>query len=114
MMELYAAPQLEGQFSNRMVHRHTGGYFFVSSWMQRFQTDGLGGAVQHHGHHVHRTLHLDFFLWLYIKDKVYSTPVPGIDNLKVRIRDALAAVTEEMLEKTWTEIQYRLDVLRPT
>jgi hypothetical protein len=54
------------------------------------------------------------FLWRYVKDKVYSTPIPDTDTLKARIRDALAAVTEEMLEKTWREIEYRLDVLRAT
>jgi hypothetical protein len=114
MMELYAAPQLEGQVSNRMVHRLTGGYLFVSSWMQSFHTDGLGGTVQHHGHHVHRTLPLRTFLWEYVKGKVYSTPVPDIDTLKAKIRDSLAAVTEEMLEKTWREIEYRLYVLWAT
>jgi hypothetical protein len=45
---------------------------------------------------------------------VYSTPVPGIDTLKARIRDALSTVAEEMLKKTWREIEYRLDVLRET
>jgi hypothetical protein len=45
-------------FSNRKVHLHTGGYLFVISWMHRFQNDGLGGTVQHHDHHVHRTLPL--------------------------------------------------------
>jgi hypothetical protein len=55
-----------------------------------------------------------FLLWGYVKDKVYSTPVPDTDTLKARITDALAAVTEEMLEKTWREIEYRLDVLRAT
>jgi hypothetical protein len=34
--------------------------------------------------------------------------------LKTRIRDALAAVSEEMLEETWREITYRLDLLRAT
>jgi hypothetical protein len=57
---------------------------------------------------------LDFFLWGYVKDKGYSTPVPDTDILKARIRDALAAVTEEMLDKTWREIEYRLDVLQAT
>jgi hypothetical protein len=47
-----------------------------------------------------------------VKDKLYSTPVPDINTLKARIRDALAAATEEMLEKAWGEIEYRLDVLR--
>jgi hypothetical protein len=45
---------------------------------------------------------------------VYSTPISGIQNLKGRIRDVLAAETEEILEQTWTEIEYRLDVLRET
>jgi hypothetical protein len=65
----------------------------------------LGGTVQHHGHHVHRTLSLWTFLWGYVKDKVYSTPVPDTDILKARIRDALAVVAEEALKKTRKEIE---------
>jgi hypothetical protein len=79
--------------------------------MQCFQTDGFGGTVQHHGHHVHRTLPLWTSLFGHVKDKTYATPGPDIDTLKAMIRDALAAVTEEMLEKTWREIENRLDVL---
>jgi hypothetical protein len=51
-------------------------------------------------------------LWGYVKDIVYATPVPDIVTLKARIRDSLAAVTEEVLENTWREIKYRLGVLR--
>jgi len=43
---------------------------------------------------------------------VFSTPVPDITNLKARITDAFATVTEDMLENTWRETDYRLDVLR--
>jgi hypothetical protein len=110
MMKLYAAPQKSFSMGSSPTERCTatlGGYLFVGSWMQLFQTDGLGGTVQHHGHHVHWTLPLWTFLWGYVKDKVYSTPVPDIDTLKARIRDPLAAVTEEMLEKTWRETEYR-------
>jgi len=57
---------------------------------------------------------LDFFLWGYVKDKVFSTPIPEITNLKARITDAFATITEDMLENTWREIDYRLDVLRAT
>ena len=57
---------------------------------------------------------LDFFLWRYVKDKVFSTPVPDITDLKARITDAFATITEDMLENTWREIDYRLDVLRAT
>ena len=50
----------------------------------------------------------------YVKDKVFSTPVPDITNLKARIADGIATVTEDMLENTWRETDYRLDVLRAT
>jgi hypothetical protein len=35
-----------------------------------------------------------------VKDEVYSISVPDIDTLKARISDALAVMTEEMLEET--------------
>jgi len=57
---------------------------------------------------------LHFFLWGYVKDKVFSIPVPDITNLKARITDAFATITEDMLENTWIEINYRLGVLRTT
>ena len=44
--------------------------------------------------------HLDFFLWGFVEDKVFWTPVPNITNLKARITYAFATVTEGMLENT--------------
>jgi hypothetical protein len=35
-------------------------------------------------------------------------------DLKARITDAFSTITEDMLENTWREIDYRLDVLRAT
>jgi len=57
---------------------------------------------------------LEFFLWGYAKDKVFSSPVPDITNLKARITDAFVTITEDILENTWREIGYRLDILRAT
>jgi len=57
---------------------------------------------------------LNFFLWGYVKGKVFSTPVPDITNLKARITDAFAAITEDVLENMWRETDYRLEVLRAT
>jgi len=57
---------------------------------------------------------IHFFLWGYVKDKLFSTPFPDITNLKARITDAFATITEDMLENTWREIDYRLYVLRAT
>jgi len=45
---------------------------------------------------------------------VFSTPVPDITNLKARITDVFATITEDMSENTWRETDYQLDVLRAT
>ena len=50
----------------------------------------------------------------YVKVKVFLTPVPDITNLKARITDAFATITVDMLENTWRETDYQLDVLRAT
>ena len=83
-------------------------------WIQHFQTGGLGEMVRHPGHHDRRISHLDFFLWGYVKDKVFSISVPDMTDLKARITDAFVTITEDILENTWREIDYRLDVLRAT
>lgn len=56
---------------------------------------------------------LDFFLWGYVKDKVYSSPVADIGELKRRITQVIQS-TQSMLANTWREIEYRLDVVRAT
>jgi hypothetical protein len=45
---------------------------------------------------------------------VYSTRVPDINNLRARIVEAIATITPDMLERTWTEVEYRLDIVRAT
>ena len=83
--------------------------------MQHFQTGELGEMVRHPGHHGRQiSPALPFFMGVYVKDKVFSTPVPDITNLKARITDAFVTITEEMLENAWREIDYGLDVLCAT
>ena len=55
-----------------------------------------------------------FFMGGFVKDKVFSTPVPDITDLNARITDAFATMTEDVLQNTWRETDYRLDVLRAT
>jgi len=43
-----------------------------------------------------------------------NVTVPDITNLKARITSAFATITEDMLNNTWREIDYRLDDLRAT
>lgn len=57
----------------------------------------------------------DFFLWGYVKDKVYIPPLPQtMDELQERITGALHMITPDMLHKVWIEFDYRLDVCRVT
>ncbi|KAG8239388.1 hypothetical protein J437_LFUL015662 [Ladona fulva] len=57
---------------------------------------------------------LDFFLWGFIKEHVYATKVDNIPMLRCHITDAIVTVTEDMLQRTWQEIEYRLDILGAT
>ena len=57
---------------------------------------------------------LDFFLWDYVKDRVFVTPVNNIGELRCRIRDVIATITGEMLTRTHQEFECRLDIVRAT
>ena len=57
----------------------------------------------------------DFFLWGYIKDRVFVPPLPvSLNKLKQRITTAVASVDEDMLRSVWTELDYRIDICRVT
>ena len=57
----------------------------------------------------------DFFLWGYVKGLVYVPPLPTcVEGLKERITEALKTVTQDMLQRVWQELDYRLDVCRLT
>jgi hypothetical protein len=40
--------------------------------------------------------------------------MPDLPMLRDRIRDVIASVTPDMLDRTWQEIEYRLDIIRAT
>ena len=83
-------------------------------WMQHFQTGGLGEMVRHPSHHDRRISPPLTSFYGGMLRTMFSTPVPDITNLKARITDGFATITEDMLENTWREIDYRLNVLRAT
>jgi transposase len=57
----------------------------------------------------------DFFLWGYVKDKVYVPPLTSdLDELKQRITRAVESINVDMLHRVWNELDYRLDVCRVT
>ena len=53
---------------------------------------------------------LDFFLWGYIKNILYAEKIRNIQHMQDRITSAIETVTRDMIQKTWQEIEFRLDV----
>ena len=53
-------------------------------------------------------------LWGYVKDIVYRTKIRDITDLKQRIANVIATIDEAILQRTWQEIEFRLDVLHTT
>jgi len=66
--------------------------------MQHFQTGRVGPTPWPSRSPDITPLH--FFLCGYIKDKMFSAPFPDITNLKARITDDFATISEVMLENT--------------
>jgi len=55
----------------------------------------------------------DFFLWGYIKERVYVPPLPAdLDGLTNRITAAVKSVTEDTLRRVRDESSYRAYVVR--
>jgi len=57
---------------------------------------------------------LDFFLWRYIKNTVYGEKIRNIQQMQESISSAIETVTRDMIQKTWQEIEFRLNVSRAT
>jgi hypothetical protein len=57
---------------------------------------------------------MDCFLWVYVKNSVYGEKIRDLQHLQDRIATAIATVTPEIIQRTWHEIEYRLDVCRAT
>ena len=56
-----------------------------------------------------------FFLWGYVKNRVYVPPLSAIvDELQERITAAVNSVTPDMLQRVWSALDYRIDVCRVT
>jgi hypothetical protein len=49
-----------------------------------------------------------------VKDRIYATKVRELRDLRARIVEAVGTITPDMLQQTWAELEYRLDILRVT
>ena len=87
---------------------------FEGPSMRNFLIDGVDAMDRYVGHHVHRIWPLNFFLWGYAKDRVFTTPVNDIGELQTRIRGVIATITGEMLTRIFQEFEYKKDIVRAT
>jgi hypothetical protein len=49
---------------------------------------------------------LDFFLWGYVKNTVCAPKVTGVEDLKIRITDAITIMNRCLLDHTWEEFEF--------
>ncbi|GBM10245.1 hypothetical protein AVEN_177507-2-1, partial [Araneus ventricosus] len=73
------------------------------------QVIGYGGCVEWPPHSPDLNP-LDFFLWGCIKQRVYATPPPTLQELRNRITDACASVSPAMLYIGQLEVQSRVQM----
>ena len=59
-------------------------------------------------------VHLIFFLWGFVKDQVYRTPVRDFADLQGKIYAAVKNITPQMLHNTWIKVEYRFDISNAT
>ncbi|KAJ4439663.1 hypothetical protein ANN_07791 [Periplaneta americana] len=96
------------------------GGWMMCIWMHTVQRDGwidgwMGRAYLQWPPRSPDLTPCDFFLWGFIKDQVYVLLLPAnLPELRDRIREAVAAITPDMLIKVWEELAYILDVCRAT
>ncbi|GBN19854.1 hypothetical protein AVEN_114561-1 [Araneus ventricosus] len=57
---------------------------------------------------------LDFYLWGYVKQQVYSERINDINHLKQKITVVIYSVTPDVLTRVWEELDYSLDVCMAT
>ena len=53
-------------------------------------------------------------VWEYIKNIVYAEKIRNIQHLQERFTSSIETVTRDMIQKTWQEIEFRLEVSRAT
>lgn len=72
--------------------------------MKPFLIVGLVEAVPHLAPPRTPATPMDSFIWGYVKDTVYSTPVPDISTLMTQIQEAILTITAEIFANTQAEI----------
>ncbi|GBN78395.1 hypothetical protein AVEN_259163-1 [Araneus ventricosus] len=99
---------------NKTALLHTTATLFVSFWIQHPQRWIGKGAAMAWPPRSPDITPLDFCLWGYVKQHVYSERINDISHLKQRITDVIHSVTPDVLTRVWEELDYSLDECRAT
>ena len=63
-------------------------------WMESWRTDGWAEGDPYHGQHLSP---LNFWLWGYLKNEVYSNAVTTLDEIRQAITDEMQAIPVTMV-----------------
>ncbi|PSN44682.1 hypothetical protein C0J52_15632 [Blattella germanica] len=87
----------------------------VRRWYHQYEDAGCLCKEKSTGRAQSDLTPCDFYLWGFIKDRVYMPPLPAdLLELGNRTEAAVATITENTLLNVWEELGYRLDVCRVT
>jgi len=99
----------------KMGRRCTGISLSIHFSTSTCQTDGLATLdkmtrCSASGPRDHQTV-CDFFLWRYVKDRVYAAPLPAtVYKLQEHITAAVKSVMPDKLQNVWSKLDYHIDV----
>ncbi|GBN48540.1 hypothetical protein AVEN_14165-1 [Araneus ventricosus] len=112
MLQLYAVPH----FPERVIFQQNGAPPYYGNIVREFLDTTFPqlwigrGAVMAWPSRSPDITPLDFYLWGYVKQHVYSERINDINNLEQRVTDGIHSVTPDVLTSVWEEPDYRLDV----
>ncbi|GBN11579.1 hypothetical protein AVEN_178254-1 [Araneus ventricosus] len=113
MLEIFAFPQIEDLQPN-IIFQRNGAPPHWSLEVRKVLNEkfprrwiGRGGPIPWPPRSPDITP-LDFFVWIYMKNIVYQSPIRDTEEIKIRITAAIHTVDSEMLHITRLEISYKL------
>lgn len=111
----YVIPELHlhGFDSNEIWFQHDNAPAHRTTEIQRFLNDnfhnwiGCGGTIEWPARSPDLNP-LDFFLWGYIRARIYCTQPASIDELKHRIEECMQQIPADMLSRTCNSVEQRV------